>query len=88
MLNTARSLFGLPFSMNTKARKTAIDRMTAEMIVDVIGFHKSSERKRQRQISSALHFHRLEAYTSFSTINFIIKHTTTMIKFFSFYIII
>ena len=85
MSNTARSLFELPFNINTRIKKTVIDRMTAEVIVDIIKFHKSSERKRQRQIFFALYFHRSEVYALFSTISFIVKHMTTMIKISLFY---
>ena len=85
MSNTARSLFGLPFSMNTKAKKAVIDRMTAEMIADVIRSHKSSKRKCQRQTFFALHSYRFEVYASFSAISFTVKHVTTMMKTSSFY---
>ena len=80
MPNTARSLFGLFFSMNTKARKAVIDRMTAKMIADVIRPHKSSKRKRSHQISSALHSYRFKVYTSSSTISSTVKHVMTMMK--------
>ena len=74
--------------MNTKTKKVVIDRMTTEVIVDIIKFYKSSKRKHQRQISFALHSHRLEVYASSSAINFIIKHMTTVMKTFLFYIMI
>ena len=74
--------------MNTRARKTVIDCITAEIIVDVIRSHKSLKRKRQCQISFAFHFHCFEVYASFSAISFIVKHVTTMIKVSSFYTMI
>ena len=88
MLNIARSLFGIFSSMNTRVRKTVIDRMTAEVIVDVIKSYKSSERKRQHQISFVLHSHCFEVYASSSAISFIVKYMTTMVKAFSLYMII
>ena len=88
MPNTARSLFGLFFNMNMRTKKTVIDRMTAEVIADVIKFHKSSKRKCQCQASSALHSHRLEVYASFSAINSTVKHMTTMMKTSSLYTVI